>query len=291
MKPVVLDGAHVFGKSGFPLDVSTWEQHGDYPSHTHNFSEIAIIIQGTGTTEVAGQIFHFHAGDVFVLQGHVPHAYLNTRNLTLVNITYVPEIMALDRFNPGTMPGYQALFVIDPALRRKEPYKGHLTLTPEQMIQVRTLTEIMEKELHHRNPGHELMSAGHFLMLVTLLSRFYTGAESSGARNVLRLAGALSHLENHYADPIDVDELARIAHMSRRSFFRAFSDVTGQSPLNYLLHLRIMKAAERLNKTDQTITEIAFDCGFSDSSYFSKQFKKFTGTAPREFQRKFKLRP
>jgi hypothetical protein len=44
--------------------------------------------------------------------------YLNTRNLTRVNITYDPEIMALDRFNPGTMPGYQALFVIDPALRQ-----------------------------------------------------------------------------------------------------------------------------------------------------------------------------
>lgn len=286
-KPVVIDGKHVFGESGFPLDVSTWKQHGDYPSHTHSFSEIAIILEGTGTTDVDSQLFHFHSGDVFVLHGSRPHAYLNTHDLTLINITYDPKVMALDRFNPGTMPGYQALFVIDPALRRKEPYKGHLTLAPDQMIKVKALTDIMERELHNRQPGFDLMAAGHFMMLVTLLSRFYTNTSSPDAHKVLRLAGALSFLEQHFMDPIDVEKLALIAHMSRRSFYRAFTEVTQQTPLAYLLRLRIMKAVEILDTTEKNVTEVAFDCGFEDSNYFSRQFKKVLGIPPGEFQKKY----
>lgn len=286
-KTVVIDGKHVFGESGFPLDVSTWIQHGDYPSHTHSFSEIAIILEGTGTTDVDGQLFHFHAGDVFVLHGTRPHAYLNTHDLTLINITYDPKVMALDRFNPGTMPGYQALFVIDPALRRKEPYKGHLTLTPDQTIKVKALTDIMERELHNRPTGFELIASGHFMILVALLSRFYTETETPDAQKVLRLAGALSFLEQHFMDPVDVEKLASIAHMSRRSFYRAFTEVTHQTPLAYLLRLRVMKAVEILNTTEKSVTEVAFECGFEDSNYFSRQFKKVLGIPPGEFQKKY----
>lgn len=286
-KPVVIDGNHVFGKSGFPLDVSTWVQHGDYPSHIHSFSEIAIILEGTGTTDVDEQLFHFHSGDVFVLHGNRPHAYLNTHDLTLINITYDPKVMAMDRFNPGTMPGYQALFIINPALRRKELYKGHLSLTQDQMIKVKALTDIMERELHNRQPGFELMATGHFMMLVTLLSRFYTNTASPDAHKVLRLAGALSFLEQHFMEPVDVEKLASIAHMSRRSFYRAFTEVTRQTPSAYLLRLRIMKAVEILDTTEKNVTEVAFDCGFEDSNYFSRQFKKVLGIPPGEFQKKY----
>ena len=72
---------YVFGEEGFPMDVSTWKQHGDYPKHTHDFSEIAIILEGTGTMEVDDQSFSFRAGDVFVLHGNRPHAYVNTHDL------------------------------------------------------------------------------------------------------------------------------------------------------------------------------------------------------------------
>lgn len=290
-KPLKVPQEHVFGKDGFPLDVSTWAEHGDYPAHTHHFSEIAIVLAGTGISAVDGQEFPFHAGDVFVLHGNRPHAYLKTQHLTLVNITYDPKLIPLDRFNPGTLAGYQALFVIEPKVRKSAPYKRHLTLTGEQLIQIKALTDIMERELHGRAPGYQLMAVGHFMILVTLLSRFYSDKPAADHHKVLQLGAAISHLEKHFAEEPDIDALARIAHMSRRSFFRAFAEVTGQSPLKYLHHLRIMKAVEMLELTDKNITETAFDCGFSDSNYFSRQFKKNIGQTPREFQTKYRRKP
>ena len=286
-KPVKIDGEHVFGEKGFPLDVSTWAQHGNYPLHTHSFSEIAIILEGSGTTNVDGQLFHFHAGDVFVLHGDRPHAYLNTHNVTLINITYDPQVIALDKFNPGTLPGYQALFVIDPALRHREPYKGHLTLSLDQMIKIKALADVMEMELHNRTLGFKLMATGNFMIMVALLSRFYSDSKTADTRKVLRLAGALSYLEQHYMEPFDTEVLARIAHLSRRSFFRTFLEVTNQTPLTYLRRLRIMKAVEMLELTDKNITEIAFECGFQDSNYFSRQFKKIMNLPPSEFRARY----
>lgn len=281
---------HVFGENGFPLDVSTWKEHGDYPLHTHDFSEIAIVLEGSGTTEVDGNSFDFRAGDVFVLHGKRPHAYQNTHDLTLINITYDPKAIAMDRLDPGELPGYQALFMIAPTIKSKEAYQRHLTLTLNQMIQVKALTDVMEKELHERHPGCQLMAVGHFFILVTFLARCYMKTEAPNAQKVLQLGYAISYLEKHCMEEVNVDDLARIAHMARRSFFRAFSEVTRQTPLAYLLRLRIMKAVEMLELTDKTITEITFDCGFQDSNYFSRQFKKVMGLTPSVFKKKYNRR-
>lgn len=281
------DYEYVFGETGFPLSVFTWVNHGDYPLHTHDFSEIAIVVEGRGTTEVDGQNFHCQTGDVFVLHGNRPHAYLDTDRLGIINITYKPQVIKLDQFDSGLLPGYQALFVVEPALRSRNPYNRHLTLTLDQLIKVKALTDLMEEELHAREPGYQLMAVGHFMILVTLLSRYYSESEAPDTRKALQLGKALSYLEQHFMEEIQIENLAKISGMSRRSFFRAFSEVTGQTPLAYLLRLRIMKAVEMLEMTDKNITETAFDCGFQDSNYFSRQFKKIMGSTPSEFQKKY----
>jgi transcriptional regulator GlxA family with amidase domain len=73
--------------------------------------------------------------------------------------------------------------------------------------------------------------------------------------------------------------------MSVRNFYRIFQQATGASPVHYLLNLRISHAAELLKHSDCSITDIAYECGFQDSSYMTKQFKKQMGTTPRMFRK------
>jgi len=73
------------------------------------------------------------------------------------------------------------------------------------------------------------MAVGHFMVLIALISRFYTESEAPDAQKLLQLANVLSFLEQHCMEEIHMDELIRIAHMSRRSFYRAFSEVTLQT--------------------------------------------------------------
>ena len=72
--------------------------------------------------------------------------------------------------------------------------------------------------------------------------------------------------------------------MSRSNLMRVFRAATGQSPIEYLLRLRIQKAMALLRNTDLTITEIAMEVGFNDSNYFTRQFKRVQGSSPTRFR-------
>lgn len=276
-----------FSEPDFLLEVNTWENHGDYPAHVHEFSKIAIVQKGQGIADIEGELFPFHKGDVFVMHGNRSNAYKDTLNLTMTNVLFSPGIIDLNRFEPGLLPGYQALFVVSPALRSEEGYNRHLTLNVDQLIKVKALTDIMEKELQEKVPGYRLMAMGHFLILVTLLSRYYLKSDLEHGYHAIQLGKALSYIEEHYTDTIDIEYLSKLSGMSVRSFFRLFPKVTGDTPNAYQNRLRILRAVEMLELSDKSVTEIAFDCGFQDSNYFSRQFKSIMGIPPSQFRKRY----
>lgn len=83
-----------------------------------------------------------------------------------------------------------------------------------------------------------------------------------------------------------VDHLSKAMAMSRSALFRKFKSITGESPLQFIMQIRLRKSAELLHKRQNNINEIAYMCGFSDPKYFSTAFKKFFGITPTEFLNK-----
>ncbi|MHC8332837.1 helix-turn-helix domain-containing protein [Pseudomonas sp. LB3P25] len=84
----------------------------------------------------------------------------------------------------------------------------------------------------------------------------------------------------HIADGVSVEKLARECSFSRCHFSRAFKLSLGSSPHQYLLQLRVDKAKKLLLNPLLKITDVAIDCGFSDSSHFTKVFSRCTGFSP-----------
>ena len=72
--------------------------------------------------------------------------------------------------------------------------------------------------------------------------------------------------------------------MSPSSLIPAFKEITGSSPIEYLLHVRMNKAAEKLLSGKETVSEIAAACGFADSNYFSRQFRKHYHCSPLQYR-------
>ena len=92
-----------------------------------------------------------------------------------------------------------------------------------------------------------------------------------------RLAQAKIFIDTHYADPIDLDNIADEAYFSKFHFIRAFKTIYRKTPHQYLIAVRIDKAMELL-KADFPVSEVCYDVGFESVSSFSRLFKRMTGS-------------
>jgi AraC-like DNA-binding protein len=100
------------------------------------------------------------------------------------------------------------------------------------------------------------------------------------AADAARIGAALKAMEAAFDQPLPLDTLARIAGLSRYHFVRVFRAVTGESPHQKLIGLRLRAAADRLLDTCEPVTEIAFSVGFNDLSHFNATFRRVFGRPP-----------
>jgi AraC-like DNA-binding protein len=97
----------------------------------------------------------------------------------------------------------------------------------------------------------------------------------------------LDFLDEHFAEPIMVSEMASMAEMSKSHFIRFFTKVTGQTFVAYVTHLRVAKAQRLLAATNLPIAELCQQVGFCDQSYFGMVFRKAVGMPPGQYRRRY----
>ncbi|MBF6298075.1 helix-turn-helix transcriptional regulator [Nocardia amamiensis] len=93
--------------------------------------------------------------------------------------------------------------------------------------------------------------------------------------------------DRHYADPLNLDELAAAAGVSKYHFLRAFAAVYGLTPAAYLAQRRIERAQDLLRATNLTVTEVCMMVGYSSLGSFSSKFRQLVGITPSQYQANF----
>ncbi|WP_043733104.1 helix-turn-helix transcriptional regulator [Nocardia asiatica] len=93
--------------------------------------------------------------------------------------------------------------------------------------------------------------------------------------------------DREYADPLNLDELAAAAGVSKYHFLRAFAAVYGLTPAAYLAERRIERAQDLLRATNLTVTEVCMLVGYSSLGSFSSKFRQLVGVTPSQYQAKF----
>lgn len=94
----------------------------------------------------------------------------------------------------------------------------------------------------------------------------------------------------HLGDPLTVDDLAAVAHMSRRTFVRAFTASTGATPASWVRSRRLDEARMLLESTDMAVDRVSAACGFGNPVTFRQNFAGAFGTSPSEYRRRFDAR-
>jgi len=96
---------------------------------------------------------------------------------------------------------------------------------------------------------------------------------------------AVAFIRHNYSYPIQVSEIADYVGIDRTYLYRIFMHQAGVSPKQYLSRYRLEEAKVMLVQTEYRITEIAYSCGYHDSSSFCRHFQKETKTAPARYRR------
>lgn len=273
-----------FRPDGFPIALERREPQEPFGLHAHEFTEIVIITSGRGVHITGRESYPLNAGDVFVIGGSRQHDYHSMQRLCLVNILFQPEKLGLRNSDLHTLPGYHALFVLEPAWRQRHQFNSRLRLIPQELGILMGFVDKLEEELRTRSGGFKFMATASFMQIVGYLSRCFARTKNPDSRALLRIGEAISYLEANYQESIDLDRLGEIAHMSKRNFMRNFRAAIGTSPIAHLIQMRVNHAASLLRHTRQSVTEIAFQVGFGDSNYFARQFRRILGVTPSKYR-------
>ncbi len=125
-----------------------------------------------------------------------------------------------------------------------------------------------------------------WLKLFGLFSGSFDG-NGTYDKNDERLKKMLIYIHEHFADKIEVSELAAVACLSERECFRLFQSYLHTAPIKYIQSYRLHKACEMLINGQDTITDIGHACGLGNSSYFGKIFRKYQNCTPIEYRKKW----
>ena len=106
-------------------------------------------------------------------------------------------------------------------------------------------------------------------------------AGASLERHLLR---ARDLADSRYADPLDLERLAREAHVSARHFSRSFRRVFGETPYQYLLSRRLERARHLLRATEMPVGEVCLEVGFTSVGSFTTTFRRHVGVTPATFR-------
>lgn len=110
-------------------------------------------------------------------------------------------------------------------------------------------------------------------------------AEAQRLRDITVIRRVRDRMDREYAQPLNLEELAKGAHMSAGHLSREFRRVYGESPYAYLMTRRIERAMTLLRRGDLSVTDVCFEVGFSSLGTFSTRFSELVGVPPSVYRR------
>ena len=253
--------------------------------HFHDFAELVIITEGYGVHWIDGIDYPVAAGDVFLLQGKTEHYFRERHNLILYNIMHDSFRLRQYLKNLQSDAGYNAMFLLEPSYRKRHKFRSRLHVDRKSLAHIDSIMQHMIAEQDTKNNGYDTLLLCMLLELIVFFSREYSKVKIPQAQALYRMGKVIGKLESAYLKNWSITELSRLAGMSKSSLMTAFREATGHTPLDYLIRIRLQKAAELLMNTNMPITEIAPASGFSDSNYLTRQFRKVYSASPREYRK------
>ena len=248
------------------------------PWGTGRDTVLLFVLGGSALHRVGAEEMLLRRGDILILGANGEGSFFQPRDFRVCAVRCRMDALLPPTADIRAAAGFQALF--------QGPGK-RCTLHPDGDVFLRLEAGLKSalEEYRLKRPGYQTWLQGHWALTAAQLARLWEEKRAPVTENGVALA--LAYIEDHYAEEIALPELARIAGISPRHFDRLFQAQCLMPPRAYITRLRLARARALLG-TDRPITEIAFDCGYADSNYFARVFRKACGMSPQQYRQKMK---
>lgn len=171
------------------------------------------------------------------------------------------------------------------------PQLEMIALHPGDPVQAKVLESIEKSfRLSEQDFGYEMRLRGalsEIWLSLFELSRQAMGEKGEYDKKNDKIKLMMIYVHEHYADKIEVRELAAAAFLSERECFRVFRDCLHMTPIEYMRNYRLQMACRMLANGDEPVTFIGHACGLGSSSYFGKIFREYMGCTPLQYRYKW----
>lgn len=274
--------------SDFPFFIQYGRHEDSLSVHSHrDFSELTIVLSGEACHVVEDEKMTVKKGEVFIVHGDTKHGYLDTHNFRICNIMFREKYFNLRKYDISRMSGFQALFYIEPGLVKNHHFTGRMSLGKEEFEKIKAEIAVMNNEYKLKKEGYKTLLTSKFMELLVTISRIYRLNSDENEKKILPLkfGEVITWIEKKFRQDLSVEELSKKAGYSQRHFLRIFKETYHMTPTEHINAIRIEYACSRLRETEESVTDIAYDCGFRNMSYFYRVFKEKMSMTPQKYRK------
>ncbi len=243
-----------------------------FPEHSHDFHELVLVKSGCGLHLTDGAVSHLSKGSIIYLPAEETHYFDRLDELCLTNVLFIP-----DNFGSKTVISF-----LQNVHRLGEP---QFRIGTGAMQEAENLLENIGREYAKADEYSQAMVELLFAQLIVLLWREKQHTATLSSHGDDKALALITYIDEHFDRQLDFAELAEKFCLSTRTMTRRVQEFTGLPPSSYLGRIRLCHASRLLTNSDDSITDIAFSCGFNDSNYFSSRFHQEIGVTPQQFRR------
>ena len=229
-----------------------------------------VVLSGEGELSYDGQNYQLHSGDCVFIDCRKAYSHSTSDNLWSLQWChfYAPSL---------------------PAVYEKYKERGGRPLFHPENIDLFTglLSDLynlaaMSDYIRDMRINEKLGT-----LLTLLMEQSWHPECMTVSRKRMELIEIKKHLDEHYAEKITLDDLAKRFFINKFYLSKIFKETYGTTVNNYLISKRITRAKQLLRFTDMTVDEIGVAVGMGDANYFSRMFRKVEGTSPSEYRKQW----
>lgn len=254
------------------------------PFHSHDAIEIMYVISGECKVEVRDNVFQMKKGQFIFIDSGVSHRLVVEENLScrMLNLEFEFVLTELERSFPSIRELADQSNQLRALIKLDEPF-----FLLKDLNGVYSALRNLVLELDNSNKDNYLMIQILISQLLLLIARNVAEAKEKTPQQAdVYIKKVLYYIHQNYDYDIKIKDLASFTHLHPSYLHRIFKESMGCTVMQYLTKIRMDKAKMLLVQTDIPVTDVSNFVGINSSQYFSKIFKKHTGTTPLYFRRK-----